>query len=170
MSDDAKFIFVQESAELLEQMEDALLAMEQSPQDEEPVNQVFRAMHTIKGAAGIFGFDCIVDFTHPVETQMDLVRKGQRNIDSAFVALLLKCKDHTERLVSTVAEGMDAEVPKELEQAGKELIEKLLQGTVPPTRSRRKKRPRLMRKAHKKAAVIFGLFHWISNLTPFVMG
>ncbi|MBE3669204.1 chemotaxis protein CheA [Vibrio navarrensis] len=133
MSDDAKFIFVQESAELLEQMEDALLAMEQSPQDEEPVNQVFRAMHTIKGAAGIFGFDCIVDFTHPVETQMDLVRKGQRNIDSAFVALLLKCKDHTERLVSTVAEGMDAEVPKELEQAGKELIEKLLQGTVPPT-------------------------------------
>ncbi|ENC6731063.1 chemotaxis protein CheA [Vibrio navarrensis] len=133
MSDDAKFIFVQESAELLEQMEDALLAMEQSPQDEEPVNQVFRAMHTIKGAAGIFGFDCIVDFTHPVETQMDLVRKGQRNIDSAFVALLLKCKDHTERLVSTVAEGMDTEVPKELEQAGKELIEKLLQGTVPST-------------------------------------
>ncbi|KYN91062.1 chemotaxis protein CheA [Vibrio cidicii] len=133
MSDDAKFIFVQESAELLEQMEDALLAMEQSPHDEEPINQVFRAMHTIKGAAGIFGFDCIVDFTHPVETQMDLVRKGVRSIDSAFIALLLECKDHTERLVGTVTEGMEHEMPTELEQAGRELIAQLLQVSSTPT-------------------------------------
>lgn len=133
MSDDAKFIFVQESAELLEQMEDALLAMEQSPNDEEPINQVFRAMHTIKGAAGIFGFDCIVDFTHPVETQMDLVRKGVRSIDSAFIALLLECKDHTERLVGTVTEGMEHEMPTELEQAGRELIAQLLQVSSTPT-------------------------------------
>ncbi|ELV8625364.1 chemotaxis protein CheA [Vibrio cidicii] len=133
MSDDAKFIFVQESAELLEQMEDALLAMEQSPNDEEPINQVFRAMHTIKGAAGIFGFDCIVDFTHPVETQMDLVRKGERSIDSAFIALLLECKDHTERLVGTVTEGMEHEMPTELEQAGRELIAQLLQVSSTPT-------------------------------------
>ncbi|MBG0759794.1 chemotaxis protein CheA [Vibrio cidicii] len=133
MSDDAKFIFVQESAELLEQMEDALLAMEQSPNDEEPINQVFRAMHTIKGAAGIFGFDCIVDFTHPVETQMDLVRKGVRSIDSAFIALLLECKDHTERLVGTVTEGMEHEMPSELEQAGRELIAQLLQVSSTPT-------------------------------------
>jgi two-component system chemotaxis sensor kinase CheA len=75
MSDDARLTFVQESEELLEQMEDALLAMEDAPDDEEHLNSVFRAMHTIKGAAGIFGFDFIVEFTHPVETR-DRFRAG----------------------------------------------------------------------------------------------
>lgn len=81
MADDAKLTFVQESEELLEQMEDALLAMEASPEDEEQINRVFRAMHTIKGAAGIFGFDFIVAFSHPVETEMDKVRSGKRAVD-----------------------------------------------------------------------------------------
>jgi len=125
MSDDARLTFVQESEELLEHMEDALLAMEDAPDDEEHLNSVFRAMHTIKGAAGIFGFDFIVEFTHPVETVMDQVRNQQRAIDSELVAVLLKCKDHTGLLVQAVADGAEQEIDAELASEGQALLERL---------------------------------------------
>ncbi len=125
MSDDAKLTFVQESEELLEQMEDALLAMEEAPDDEEHLNSVFRAMHTIKGAAGIFGFDFIVSFTHPVETVMDHVRSGERQVDSDLVALLLECKDHTAELVQAVVDGAEDTIAPALEETGKAILEKL---------------------------------------------
>lgn len=125
MADDAKLTFVQESEELLEHMEDALLAMEEAPDDEEHINSVFRAMHTIKGAAGIFGFDFIVSFTHPVETEMDKVRSGKRSVDSELVALLLECKDHTGQLVQTVADGLEDSLPDELLAEGEQILSRL---------------------------------------------
>lgn len=108
MMDDVTQTFIQESEELLLQMEDALLALEESPGDAELINSVFRSMHTIKGAAGIFGFDPVVEFTHPVETILDQVRSGGRELDSELAALLLDCKDHTAKLVDqSVGEGVD---------------------------------------------------------------
>ena len=59
--EDVKVVFGQESEELLIEMEDALLALEDNPSDSELINSLFRAMHTIKGAAGIFNFIHIVD-------------------------------------------------------------------------------------------------------------
>ncbi|WP_028301999.1 chemotaxis protein CheA [Oceanospirillum beijerinckii] len=125
MVDDMKLTFLQESEELLQQMEDALLAMEEAPDDEEHLNSVFRAMHTIKGAAGIFGYDFIVSFTHPVETVMDQVRSGNRSVDSDLVALLLECKDHTANLVQTVASDNEDNVPAELLENGCEILARL---------------------------------------------
>ena len=81
--DSARQTFAQEASELLEAMEDALLSLEQSPDDAELLHRVFRAMHTIKGTAGVFGFDPIVRFTHSVETVMDAVRSGDRALDEA---------------------------------------------------------------------------------------
>ena len=118
MSDEARQTFVQESEELLQEMEDALLSMEEIPDDPDHINSVFRAMHTIKGAAGIFGFDFIVDFTHPVETEMDKVRNQERAIDAELVALLLKCKDHTGLLVQVVADGLEKQLGDELIESG----------------------------------------------------
>ncbi|MBV0932967.1 chemotaxis protein CheA [Marinobacterium weihaiense] len=100
--DDLTQTFIQESEELLTQMEDALLALEDEPGDEEQINSLFRAMHTIKGAAGIFGFDPVVDFTHPVETVLDQVRSGGRALDDELAGLLLQCKDHTAALVEQI--------------------------------------------------------------------
>lgn len=103
--DDATQTFLQESSELLVQMEDALLALEDEPQDSELINSVFRAMHTIKGAAGIFGFDPVVEFTHVVESVMDQVRGEKRPVDSDLIAQLLQCKDHTALLIEVVVTG-----------------------------------------------------------------
>jgi two-component system chemotaxis sensor kinase CheA len=69
--------FIVESRELLEDMENALLAVEQEEIKTEMVNAIFRAAHTIKGSAGLFGLDHIVAFTHIVESVLDQVRDGK---------------------------------------------------------------------------------------------
>jgi len=107
--DDLTQTFIQEADELLTQMEDALLALESDPEDAELLNSLFRSMHTIKGAAGIFGFDPVVEFTHPIETVLDQVRSGGRALDNELAGLLLQCKDHTASLVSQVTTSGDVD-------------------------------------------------------------
>jgi two-component system chemotaxis sensor kinase CheA len=97
--DAAPHTFVAESRELLRDMEDALLTLEQSPCDTEAVNAVFRAMHTIKGSSGVFGFDVIVDFTHVMEGVIEEIRAGRVAVDEVLVALLLTCGDHVSSLI-----------------------------------------------------------------------
>jgi two-component system chemotaxis sensor kinase CheA len=123
--EEAKQTFAQEALELLEEMEDALLSMEEAPDDEEHLNSVFRSMHTIKGAAGVFGFDAIVAFTHPVETVMDALRNGERNIDSELIAILLECKDHTEALVKFAMGSESETITPELQTQGDGLLQRL---------------------------------------------
>ncbi len=125
MTDDARLTFVQESEELLQHMEDALLAMEETPDDAEHLNSVFRAMHTIKGAAGIFGFDFIVSFTHPVETVMDQVRSNERQVDSDLIALLLECRDHTADLVQAVVNNSEDQLDNSLLATGADILQRL---------------------------------------------
>ena len=60
----AQQTFIAESRELLGDMETALLTLEKTPNDADSVNAVFRAAHTIKGSAGLFGLDGLVAFTH----------------------------------------------------------------------------------------------------------
>lgn len=104
--DEALQTFIAESRELLQSMEDALLRIEQSPDDEEIINSIFRAAHTIKGSAGLFGLDYIVAFTHVAESVLDRVRNAELQIESELVALLLSSGDHIAELVDhTVAGG-----------------------------------------------------------------
>lgn len=123
--DEAKQIFVQEAQELLEQMEDALLSLEDAPEDAEHLNSVFRAAHTIKGSSGIFGFDDIVEFTHPVETVLDRVRSGEDELSPPFIAWLLECKDHIALLVEYIAVGEHEQLPDELASQGEALLDKV---------------------------------------------
>ena len=103
--DDALKTFVIESRELLEGMEEALLRVEQSPDDADLINAIFRAAHTIKGSAGLFGLDHVVHFTHNAENILDRVRAGELPIDSNLVALFLEVSDHMGTLIDGVAEG-----------------------------------------------------------------
>ena len=64
MVDEATQAFYDEANELLEDMESALLSLEESPDDESYIAQIFRAAHTIKGTGGVFGFDDVEHFTH----------------------------------------------------------------------------------------------------------
>ncbi|MDT0140049.1 chemotaxis protein CheA [Acidovorax sp. PRC11] len=97
--------FIAESGELLEDMERVLLGVLQEDDPSDAVNAIFRAAHTIKGSAGLFGLDFIVDFTHVAESVLDKVRDGAIVLDESVVALLLACGDHTGRLVAAAAAG-----------------------------------------------------------------
>src|SRR5271170_1218569 len=91
--------FVAESRELLRAMEAALLQLERAPQDAELINAVFRAAHTIKGSSGAINFEAIVEFTHAMESVLQLIRSGEITIDSVLIALLLKCGDYLSSLL-----------------------------------------------------------------------
>ncbi len=103
--DEALHTFIAESRELLQNMEDALLRIEQSPDDEELINAIFRAAHTIKGSAGLFGLDYIVAFTHVAESVLDRVRNGELRIEGDLVAVLLSSCDHLVELIEHLAAG-----------------------------------------------------------------
>ncbi len=122
--DQAQQTFIIESCELLEAMEDALLHLEGAAGDKEAINAIFRAAHTIKGSAGLFGLDGIVAFTHVVENVLNRVRDGAVAIDGDLIALLLSCADHIGELVSRVDAG-ETEADAELDSIGADLLARL---------------------------------------------
>src|SRR5574343_553205 len=121
--DDALNTFVIESRELLENMEAALLQIEQAPDDPDLINAVFRAAHTIKGSAGLFGLDYLVTFTHSAENVLDQVRGGSLAMSGDLVAVFLAVCDHIATLVDHLADG--SEVPAETHGRSDELITRL---------------------------------------------
>jgi len=85
--------FREEAYELLAELETALMELEDSAEDMDLVNRVFRAMHTIKGSGAMFGFDAISAFTHDVETVFDLVREGKLAVTGELICLALGARD-----------------------------------------------------------------------------
>jgi len=99
MSENPQETFLAESRELLQDMEDALLQLENSPDDPDLINAMFRAAHTIKGTSGVFSYDDVEAFTHVVENVLENIRGGHLEIDSDLIALMLECNDHIGQLV-----------------------------------------------------------------------
>jgi len=88
-----KGVFFQECEELLGDLESGLLAMETGAADDETVNAVFRAVHSVKGGAGAFGLDDLVRFAHVFETLLDEIRSGRKPCDDVTVKTLLRAAD-----------------------------------------------------------------------------
>ena len=103
--DAARSTFFEEAQELLRQMEEILLAFEAGSQDDEAVNGLFRAAHTIKGSAGLFQYDEIVGFTHVVESVLDRLRSGAIVGSGELMSLMLASGDHIGTLVAAAASG-----------------------------------------------------------------
>jgi two-component system chemotaxis sensor kinase CheA len=97
----ARQIFIEEAREdLLPELENALLELSESPSDQEVINRVFRALHTLKGSGAMFGFDRLSELAHEVETVFDNVRDGAYRVDSGLVELTLSAKDQFQLLVN----------------------------------------------------------------------
>lgn len=116
--------FIAECRELLAGMEGALLELERNPGDGDAIGATFRAIHTIKGSAGLFGFDAMVAFAHVAETVLDRARAGAIPIDDRLTALLLECGDHLGHLVAEVA-GEAHEATAERDERGARLLARL---------------------------------------------
>jgi two-component system, chemotaxis family, sensor kinase CheA len=91
--DAIKATYFQECDELLAAMEEGLLAMDAGEADSDTINAVFRAVHSIKGGAGAFGFEPMVAFAHVFENAMDAMRSGKLDPDPEVVKLMLRASD-----------------------------------------------------------------------------
>lgn len=106
--------FISEAAEQIEAIETLLLELEEQPDDRELLDSLFRCAHTVKGSAGIFGLNRVVEFTHHVETLLDKMRDGDVALTPDISTLLLQCNDQIKFLVDTAAdESADTAEQKE---------------------------------------------------------
>ena len=92
--------FVTGAGESLDEMESALLELEAAPDSNELLNTIFRAMHTIKGAAQFVGLDKVSALSHVLEDLLDLLRNGQKQVTLEIIGLFIKTKDRISLLVT----------------------------------------------------------------------
>lgn len=88
-----KQTYFQECDELLASLEEGLLALEAGEGDSDTINAVFRAVHSVKGGAGAFGFEPMVEFAHVFETTLDLMRSGKLDPDPDVLKTMLRASD-----------------------------------------------------------------------------
>lgn len=106
-------VFIDESYEGLDAMESELLDLEPGDVDGEIINTIFRAAHSIKGGSGTFGFMAIANFTHVLETLLDQIRNGDRELEKLHVDLLLKSVDCLRGMLGAI----QADEPQESKEA-----------------------------------------------------
>ncbi len=110
-------VFFEESMEGLDVMESGLLGMDLNSPNEETINNVFRAAHSIKGGAGTFGFQEVTDYTHVLETLLDSLRSGELQLSDELIQLLLESVDFLKHMLQEC-------------QAGRTVSEEEIQGQV----------------------------------------
>jgi len=94
--------FLEEARDLLKEAEDNLLRLEQGSDDAEVINALFRAVHTLKGSAGIFSLEPLVALAHQLENQLMGVRDGERQLTPPLVSLMLQCMDELNGMVESI--------------------------------------------------------------------
>lgn len=125
LNDETVNLFIEESREMLQEVEKLLLDVEKGNYDDETLNSIFRSAHTIKGSSGMFGFVYIEKFTHVLENLLDNVRNKMLSIDLSMCSLLLECKDHIEGLLDFYRDHEMEEADDELEKRNRNLLERL---------------------------------------------
>jgi two-component system chemotaxis sensor kinase CheA len=91
--------FFEEANELLADFESGLLKLENSPDDTELLNRIFRCAHTLKGNSAMLGFDAVSHFTHALEDLLDKLRKADLHVDGSVIDVLLRSLDIVKELV-----------------------------------------------------------------------
>lgn len=110
--DEIRQIFLEESTEGLDVMESGLLELEPGTADMETINNIFRAAHSIKGGGGTFGFVEVSDFTHWVETVLDEMRSGERDVTEDGITLLLESVDCLRGMMDSINAQSDYDTPR----------------------------------------------------------
>ncbi|POO88074.1 chemotaxis protein CheA [Clostridium sp. 3-3] len=103
-------MFLEESLDNLQTLNESLLELEQNPEDVDKVNEIFRVAHTIKGMAATMGFNDLAELTHKMEDVLSEFREGELRVTQDVVTVLFDCLDTLEKMVDLVQEGSDEKV------------------------------------------------------------
>lgn len=127
--------FYEESFEGLEVMENELLNLDVGAADAETINTIFRAAHSIKGGAGTFGLNSVADFTHVMETLLDEMRDGKRDVTQDAVNILLSSVDVLRGMLTALR--MDSELDHDAIGEAQKQLDTLLHGDESAARTDR---------------------------------
>ncbi len=97
--------FLVEASEILEQLGEQLVELEQNPEDDALLNAVFRGFHTIKGGAGFLNLIPLVEVCHRAEDVFNLLRNGERKVDSALMDVILPVVDVLHEMFENIRGG-----------------------------------------------------------------
>ncbi len=104
-------MFLEESMDNLQTLNESLLQLEQEPDNIDKVNEIFRVAHTIKGMAATMGFNEVAELTHKMEDVLSEFRDGQLKVNQDVVTVLFKCLDTLEQMIKNIEDGVDEETP-----------------------------------------------------------
>ncbi|SHE36446.1 MULTISPECIES: chemotaxis protein CheA [Caloramator] len=116
-------VFLEESSENLQTLNQNILELEKDPENKDIINSIFRVAHTLKGMAGSMGFTDIAELTHKMENVLDKFRNDILKVDSNIINVLFKCLDTLEIMIDNIRDGNDEKISidnliKELENVG----------------------------------------------------
>ncbi|MGH7230374.1 MAG: chemotaxis protein CheA [Nitrospiraceae bacterium] len=133
MSDEMEEIrneFLAESKEMLELLDQRFVTLESDPNNKELLNEIFRALHSMKGSAGFLGFPRLVDVTHRAENILNRLRQGDMAVTPQVITIILEAVDMVKLLMADIRDsGTDAHVPT---GAIAEKLDHVLNGTPAP--------------------------------------
>ena len=125
MQDSKEFLstFLEDADEILQSIDDTVLVIEKERGNEEKLNELFRLVHTLKGAAALIGLKRLSDYAHEIETALDQVRQGQITITDKFFDALCSSFETLKLLVEDVKTGNESERSEEI-SSSLELLKK----------------------------------------------
>lgn len=98
-------MFLDESREHLQSLNDGLLSLENDPNEVSVVNEIFRNAHTLKGMSATMGFNKIAELTHEMEDVLDLIRNNQLKVTEDIIETIFKCLDSLQEMIENVGNG-----------------------------------------------------------------
>lgn len=128
--------FIVEAGEILEQLNEQLVELENRPEDSELLNAVFRGFHTIKGGGSFLGLDALVEVCHKAEDVFNLLRNGERKVDTELMDIMLPVLDVLNDQFDAIRAGNEAEA------ADKALLDKLVGLMQVPQEETKQEKPK----------------------------
>ncbi|MBI9109482.1 MAG: chemotaxis protein CheA [Spirochaetales bacterium] len=108
MNDALHDIYIQEAEDNLQILESAIISIEENPDDKDTINEAFRAIHSIKGGAGLAGFSGIKDFTHIIEDLFEHIRSGVLRVQENHISVILDSLDIIKMMIKNIKTNQDS--------------------------------------------------------------
>ncbi len=105
-----KDVFLEESSEYLQMMNEGILMLERNPFDDDALGNVFRAAHTLKGMAATMGYETMSTLTHKLENVLEMFRNGKNTITTQVVTLVFNSLDYLSEIVDKIREDDDSHI------------------------------------------------------------
>ena len=100
-------IFIDETKEHLQNLNEQLLVIEKEPENTDTINEIFRAAHSLKGMAGTMGYKRMQKLTHQMENVFSEIRNGKMTVTPNLVDVLFQCLDALESYLDIITESGD---------------------------------------------------------------